>query len=109
MGGNDSSAAIVCTAPSAANHLAHDAQEVAAQNLLHTVVGLIADSRFVGIVLSACFRARRAGRRPITPGEEGVQLRDDRGSLPDGCPHSLHRAATHVANREDPVDPGLQR
>jgi len=40
---------------------------------------------------------------------EEVQLRHDRGSLPDGCPHSLHRAATHVANGEDPVDPGLQR
>ena len=56
-----------------------------------------------------CLGARRAGAVRITPGEEGVQLRDDRGPLPDGRPHSLHRAATHVANGEDPLDAGLQR
>ncbi len=38
-----------------------------------------------------------------------MQLRDDRGSLPDGRSHSLHRAAAHVADGEDPLDPGLQR
>ena len=38
-----------------------------------------------------------------------VQLRDDRGPLHDGRAHSLHRAATHVANGEDPLDSRLQR
>lgn len=58
---------------------------------------------------SPCLRARRAARRPITPREERVHLCYDRGPLPDSCPHSLHRAATHVANGEDAFDPGLQR
>jgi len=61
------------------------------------------------IVLSACLRARRAARCPLTPSQEGVHLRYDGGPLPDRCSHSLHRAATHIANREDPIDPGLQR
>ena len=39
---------------------------------------------------SPCLRARPAGRRSITPGEERVHLRYDRGPLPYSCPHSLH-------------------
>ena len=62
-----------------------------------------------GICGSASFGACHAGRCRITLGEESVQLRYDCGPLPDGRPHSLHRAATHVANGEDPLDPGLQR
>ena len=57
---------------------------------------------------SARLHAHRARWRSITPGEEGVQLRDDRGPLADGGSHSLHRAATHVTHGEDPVDPCLQ-
>jgi len=51
---------------------------------------------------------RGAGRRRITTGEEGVQLRDDRSPLADGGSYSLHRAATHVAHGEYPVNPCLQ-
>jgi hypothetical protein len=57
---------------------------------------------------SARLHARCARGRTIPPGEEGVHLRDDRGPLADGRSHSLDRAATHVANGEDPVDPCLQ-
>lgn len=58
----------------------------------------------------ACRGTRRAcGRRRIASGEVGVQLRDNRGSLPDRRTHSLYRAATHVADGEDPFDPRLQR
>ena len=57
---------------------------------------------------SARLHTRRARWRTITPGEEGVQLRDDRGPLADRSSDSLHRTATHVAHGEDPVDPCLQ-
>ena len=65
--------------------------------------------RRAGTGLSARLGASRAGRRRITLGEEGVQLRYYRGPLADCRPHSLHRATTYVANGEDPLDPGLQR
>ena len=41
-----------------------------------------------------------------TPGQEGVDLRDDRGPLADGRPHPLYRAATDVADGEDALDAG---
>src|SRR5262245_57339739 len=56
---------------------------------------------------SVGLRPRRADGRTVTPGEERVQLRDDCSPLADGRTHSLYRAATHVANGEDPFDPGL--
>src|SRR4029077_18460696 len=47
--------------------------------------------------------------RRTTLGEESVQLRYDRGPLPNGRPHSLYRTITDVANGEDPPDANLQR
>lgn len=48
-------------------------------------------------------------RLAVTPGEEGMQLRDDRGALANGRSHPLHGAATDVADGEDSFDSGLQR